>query len=399
MIMGKKSSRCVLIIAGEASGDAHGAHLVAAMKRRDPDLFFCGIGGRGMRNQGVRILMDAADLSVVGITEVFSKMPGVIRGMAAVKRVIKSLRPDLVILIDFPDFNLHAATAAKKQRIPVLYYISPQIWAWRSGRVHQIRKNVDHMVVILPFEEAFYRKHDVPVTFVGHPLMDTYGDFEASVKPADDPSEVVIGLLPGSRRGEIEKNLPEMLAAASILRHRYETIRFLISAAPSIRPEWISSLAAPYQGAGRIAIVPGDVSAVFEKSRLIIAASGTVTLEIAIYGIPMIIIYRVSPVSYLLGRAFVRVEHIGLVNIIAGERVVPELLQQDAHPQKIAQAAADILDHPEKEARIRIKLQQVRKALGDAGAADKTAGIALAMMDRKHHRQDQKTILPDADCR
>lgn len=394
--MEKKSSRCVLIIAGEASGDAHGAHLVAAMKRRDPDLFFCGIGGRNMQNEGVRILCDAADLSVVGITEVLAKLPGVIRGMSSVKRVIKGLRPDLVILIDFPDFNLHVAAAAKEQGIPVLYYISPQIWAWRSGRIRKIQKYVDHVAVIFPFEEAFYRKYGIPVTFVGHPLMDAYDGFEAPAAATDDPSGFVIGLLPGSRRGEIEKNLPEMLAAASILQQKYKDATFLISVAPSLRPEWVSSLAAPYQGACRIALSPGDVSAVFEKSRLIIAASGTVTLETAIYGIPMIIIYRVSPVSYLLGRALIRVDHISLVNIIAGERVVPELIQQDAHSRKIAAIAGDLMDHPEKMTRIREKLQQVRKALGDAGAADKTAGIALAMLDRKHCRQDRETRILSA---
>jgi lipid-A-disaccharide synthase len=391
MMMKKTDSRCVLIIAGEASGDAHGAHLIAAMKRRDPELFFCGIGGKNMENAGVHIICDAAELSVVGITEVFAKLPGVIRGMASVKRVIKGLRPDLVILIDFPDFNLHVAAAAKKQGIPVLYYISPQLWAWRSGRIHQIRKNVDHMVVILPFEEAFYRKHGVPVTFVGHPLMDAYDGFQASATDADDLPGPVIGLLPGSRRGEVGKNLPEMLAAASILQQKYKDATFLVSVAPSIRPEWVSVLAAPYQGVCRIVLAPGDISAVFEKSRLIIAASGTVTLETAIYGIPMIIVYRVSPVSYLLGRALIRVDHIGLVNIIAGERVVPELVQQDAHPQKIAMAAADLLDHPEKTARIRKKLQQVRNALGGAGAADKTAGIAMDMLLRNDHRQAPTT--------
>jgi lipid-A-disaccharide synthase len=395
----KKDSPCVLIIAGEASGDAHGAGLVAAMKRRDPDLFFCGIGGAGMRRAGVRILVDAGDLSVVGITEVFSKMPALLRGMAAVKQVIKGLRPDLVVLVDFPDFNFHVARIAKKQAIPVLYYISPQIWAWRSGRIRQIRKNVDHMAVILPFEEAFYRKFNVPVTFVGHPLMDTYDSLEPAPSPDADPSDPVIGLLPGSRRGEIEKNLPEMLAAASILQQRYAKATFLVSVAPSVRPEWVSSLTAPYQSACRITLVPGRVTTVFEQSRLIIAASGTVTLETAIYGIPMIIIYRVSPISYLLGRALVRVDHIGLANIIAGERVVPELVQQDAHPGKIALAAGDILDHPDKEALIRIKLRQVRRQLGSAGAADKTADIALTMLKGRQIRQHRSIVVMDGDNR
>lgn len=373
----------MLIIAGEASGDAHGAHLVAAMKRRDPDLFFCGIGGKNMREKGVRLLCDAADLSVVGITEVFAKLPNVIRGMTSVRRILKGLRPDLLILIDFPDFNLNAAAAAKKLNIPVLYYISPQIWAWRSGRIHKIRRYVDHMAVILPFEEVFYRRHGVPVTFVGHPLMDVYDGLDASATVDNTSSGTVIGLLPGSRRGEIEKNLPEMLAAASILQQRSRDVSFLISVAPSIHPEWVSSLAAPYQGACRIELRPGDVSGVFEASRLIIAASGTVTLETALYGIPMIIVYRVSPVSYSLGRALIRVDHIGLVNIIAGERVVPELVQEDANPRNIALTAADLLDHPEKMDHMRKKLQQVRKAMGGAGAADKTAGIALDLLARR----------------
>ncbi len=283
----------VLIIAGETSGDAHGAELVREIKKLDGSVSFCGIGGEGLKNEGVRILVDAAELSVVGITEVFSKMPAVLRSFSKVKNILRNDRPDLVVLIDFPDFNLAVAKTAKKFKIPVLYYISPQIWAWRSGRVNRIKRDVEHMAVILPFEKDYYTTNAVSATFVGHPLMDYYAHIPAKECLAEeDIANPVIGILPGSRRGEIERNLPEMLAAASQLQQQFKNMEFIVSLAPSINREWVASFVNPYRQTCRISLMAGPIREVLEKSTLVIAVSGTVTLESAICGVPMVIVYK-----------------------------------------------------------------------------------------------------------
>ncbi len=373
-------TRNIVIIAGETSGDAHGAHLVRAMKKRDESLFFVGIGGERLKAEGVDIIMDAAELSVVGITEVFSKISKVLQGIGEVKRIMRERRPELIILIDFPDFNLLMARYAKKRNIPVLYYISPQIWAWRSGRIKQIKKYVDRMAVILPFEAAYYRNQGVSVNFVGHPLLDYYEDSgeNAQKQPGSPP---VIGILPGSRRSEIEKNLPVMLAAVSLLQRRFPEMQFLISLAPSIDRQWVQSFITPYTGTCRIELVAQGVAKIFEKADLIVAASGTVTLEIAMHGIPMVIVYRISPVSFMLGRALINVSHIGLVNLIAGEPVAPELIQEQANPKRIAAAVSQMIENPEETERIREKLRSVRARLGQPGASEKTADIAMSMLE------------------
>lgn len=385
---GATPPRCVMIIAGETSGDHHGAELVRAMKQKDPDLFFCGIGGEALRAEGVRILVDASQLSVVGITEVFSKLPSVLEGAGAIKKALTGLRPDLIILIDFPDFNLQIAKYARKRDVPVLYYISPQIWAWRAGRIRTIRKYVDHMAVILPFEADYYRARNVAATFVGHPLLDRYAarGEDPPQRPATDPP-IVVGLLPGSRTGEISRNLPVMLAAASLLNNRFDGIRFLVSLAPSIDRQWVQNFVAPYQNTCDIRLEAGKVGDVLDRCRLAVAVSGTITLETAIHQVPLVIVYRVSPVSYQLGKALIRVDHIGLVNLIAGERLAPELIQSDATPGKIAQAAGDLLANPEEMERIRTKMRALREKLGGPGASQKTAEIALKLMESNKNKR------------
>ncbi len=375
----REPQKCVLIVAGETSADFHGAHLVRAMRKRDPQIFFCGIGGDRLKAEGVRLLMEAREISVVGITEVISKLPKVFGGISAIKKIFYGERPDLVVLIDFPDFNLHIAKLAKKQGLSVLYYISPQIWAWRSGRIEKIRRYVDQMAVILPFEEAYYQKYNVPATFVGHPLLDYYTEQDTAIQ-TDGCSDRTVGILPGSRRSEIEKNLPVMLAAATRIQEAFPDVRFLISIAPGIDGQWMSQMIAPYRKSVHVKEVVGAVRQVFENSTLILAASGTVTLETAIFGVPMIIIYRISGISYRLGRALVNVNHIGLVNIIADERVVPELIQEAANPAAIAREAVDILSNPDRLQQIRQKLKAVRHRLGAPGAAERTADIAFNML-------------------
>ncbi|MFW5635559.1 MAG: lipid-A-disaccharide synthase [Thermodesulfobacteriota bacterium] len=373
--------KTVMIVAGEASGDGHGAKLVRALKKRSgAPIRFVGIGGRALQNAGMEVVVDASSLSVVGITEVFAKAGNILKGLSAARGVLKQCRPDLLILIDFPDFNLHLAGFAKKVGVPVLYYISPQVWAWRSGRVRTIARRVDHMAVILPFEQHFYQRHKVPVTFVGHPLMDRPHQLPAA--DVNDPTEPVsvIGLLPGSRDGEVEKLLPEMLKAANLLQKRDPGLSFLISLSDSVNETRVRDILSRHRGTATVEILDQGVEAVFQRSDFVIAASGTVTLEAAIAGIPMVIIYKVSPASYRLGKALIRVDHISLVNLISGKRLVPELIQADASPMKIADTVEKMLSDTSGLKRIREELVMIRERLGGPGASDRVAQIALNLL-------------------
>lgn len=374
--------RCVMIVAGEASGDLHGANLVRALRREVPGLFVCGIGGDRLRAQGVRILLDASRLAVVGITEVLAKLPVVWQALGLAKKLLQGLQPDLLILIDFPDFNLRVARMAKKCGVPVLYYVSPQIWAWRRGRVRTIKRRVDHMAVILPFEASFYQSHGVPVTFVGHPLLDVWGSAPLPQPPAGLGASPVVGLLPGSREGEIQRLLPVMLQAARRLENQFKTIRFLVSVAPTVNREQAGAILQRFPGRAPVALVAGGIAPILRDCHLVLAASGTVTLEAAIGGMPMVIVYKVSPLSYRIGKALIRVKHISLVNLIAGRELVPELIQDQANPANIAAAAAAMLADPRRLATLRRELRNIRSLLGGDGASGRVAAIALSLLKK-----------------
>ena len=335
---------CVMIVAGEASGDQHGAKLVCRNAAVEPDYFFLrdrrqGPGlGRGAHSGRYR------RLTVVGITEVIAKLPVVYRSLAVAKKLLQSLKPDLLILIDFPDFNLRVASAARKLGIPVLYYISPQIWAWRRGRVKKIGKLVSHMAVILPFEADFYSVHGIPVTFVGHPLLDrTSGNGEEGDAAEDSAEHVLIGLLPGSREVEINRLLPVMLDAAERMHKQDPRLTFTVSVAPTVERKLLEAMIKGRSTDGSISFSEEPVERLFGRCRLIVAASGTVTLQAAIAGTPMVIIYKVSPISYWLGRALIRVDHIGLINLIAGRRLVPELIQDQVTAANITDQVFGLL--------------------------------------------------------
>jgi lipid-A-disaccharide synthase len=373
---------CVAVIAGEASGDQHGAKLIKAMQKKNPALFFCGIGGPALRQAGVRILVDASELTVVGITEVFSKLPGILKGMGTIKKLLKSLKPELLILIDFPDFNLHIAATAKKIGIPVLYYISPQIWAWRRGRVKRIGRLVDHMAVILPFEQQFYTTNHVPVTFVGHPLLDTPLPTADQIFTTGVEGQVTIGLVPGSRDNEIARHLPVMLNTADILKDRLKQARFIISQAASVERKQIEMIVAQHPCRMNVEIISDGVEAVFERSDVIVAASGTVTLQAAIHGVPMVIIYKVSPISFMLGRAMIRVPNIGLVNLVAGRQLVPEFVQNAANAENISSAVEEMLTDRIQLNHLKKQLFALRDVMGGAGASDRVAELALGMLQK-----------------
>ncbi len=378
--------QCVMIIAGETSGDMHGAKVVRAMRLKKRHLFFYGIGGPSLQAAGVRILAESSTLSVVGITEIFSKAKHLFNTLNMTKNLLKSLRPDLLILIDFPDFNLNVAKAAKRLGIKVLYYISPQIWAWRSGRVKQIKKRVNHIAVILPFEAPFYHKHQVPVTFVGHPLADVSPSKRQtrnlnSQKHLLKSSKRVIGILPGSRNREVSEHLPVMLASAQILAKRNPDLHFVISVAPSVNKQQVQAALSESEGAAEFEITDSGIGAILSECTLVIAVSGTVTLDAAISGTPMVIIYKVSPLSYQVGRMLIKVPYIGLVNLIARKKLVPELIQNRVTAINIATEMSRMLNNPDALGRLHNDLLGIRSFLGSSGASFRVAEIACKLID------------------
>ncbi|MFC1895202.1 lipid-A-disaccharide synthase [Thermodesulfobacteriota bacterium] len=384
---GPGSSKRIMIIAGEASGDIHGARLVEAMRRQHSSrLLFFGVGGSLLREAGVHILADADELAVVGITEAFSRVRQLVSGISMAREALRRMHPDLLVLIDFPDFNLMVAKTARELNVPVLYYISPQVWAWRSGRVKKIRKLVDHMAVILPLEEDLYRKNGVPVTFVGHPLLDVVDQEQSAAEVPSLAREgwSLIGLMPGSRDREIARHFPVMLEAAQVLSEQFANLHFAVPLAPSVDADRARHILLEAKGRypklENIRLCSGAMRRVLAESSLVITASGTVTLEAAIAATPMIIIYRVSRLSYWIGRILIHVEHVGLVNLIAGRGIVPELLQRDATAEKIAKSAAALLTDPHRLHDMRRELREVSARLGSPGASSRTAAIGLKML-------------------
>ncbi len=372
----------IMIIAGEASGDLHGAEVIKALQKAAPDIEVFGIGGRQMAAAGARILIPAETLAVVGITEALSNAPRLLKALRCARQWIRRRRPDLLLLIDFPDFNLKTAAFARKQGIPVLYYISPQIWAWRSGRVHKIKKLVNKIAVILPFEEKFFRQHGVPATFVGHPLLDQVRD-KTGPGPVPAQKGRTIGLLPGSRRAEVARLLPAMLEAALKVTGRFPEARFLLSRAPSVPRAITDPILADYHGKLDLEIMKGPVSRVLDRCQLVVAASGTVTLEAAIHQTPLIIVYKVSPVSYWLGRLLINVEQIGLVNLIAGRTIAPELIQGQVNGSELAKHILEFIQNPRRLEQARSQLAEVRTALGKPGAAGRVARMAIELLEQK----------------
>jgi lipid-A-disaccharide synthase len=377
------NSRLVLIVAGEASADLHGSHLVTALKRFDPGLTFWGIGGPRLQEAGVRILFDSSDMAVVGLTEVVSRLTTITRAYLTLKSILRKDRPVLLILMDYPDFNLRLARAAKRFQVPVLYYISPQVWAWRKGRVETIRCCVDRMAVILPFEKDFYRERGLPVEHVGHPLLEEIPTDLDRKKVRTElglhQASPVLALLPGSRKEEVNNLLPTMLEAAQKLRAKHADLKCLLPCASTIPAELLEGILkkSPLD----VQVLHGDVYRVLKACDLALVASGTATLEAAILETPMVIVYRVSFFSYWIGRMVISVPFIGLVNLVAGEEVVPELIQDDVTPERLAQEAMDLLDHDDRRRNMVKKLRALKEMLGQGSASERTARIALEMID------------------
>ncbi len=375
-------NKTIMIIAGEASGDMHGASLVREMLNINPALRFYGIGGKKLREEGVELLADASEMAVVGLTEAVSKLRNIFKTMGKMKKSMDERRPDLVILIDYPDFNLPLAKAASKKGIKVLYYISPQVWAWRKGRIGKIKKTVNKMAVILPFEVETYRREGFTVNYVGHPLLDMVkaGSSKQDLRKKFDLAQdkLTIGILPGSRIAEIRKLLPELLRASEILKKEFPDIQFVLPLADTLDEKTVNEIIGRFNI--EIKIISGQTYDAVSCADFALVASGTATLEVALLKVPMIIVYKVSLLSYVVGRLIVDVKHIGLANIIAGKTIVPELVQGDANGERIAREALAILKSEETKRKMIKELEIISAKLGEPGAAIRTAKLALDML-------------------
>jgi lipid-A-disaccharide synthase len=375
------SGKRVLLVAGEASGDLHGAHLARALRERDPALELSAVGGEALKSAGARIVFDVDRIAGMGLTELAGHLTSIWRAYALVKKILREERPSLLVLIDFPDFNLRVARVARRLRIPVLYFISPQVWAWRKSRIGQIARSVDRVAVVFPFEAPLYEKAGVKVDFVGHPLLDvaraTRSREETLRRLGLNPSKRTIALLPGSRRREVAYHLPVMLEAAATLS-RDAALQFVLVRASTVGRDSLEPALA--RAAAAVSLSDGDAYNVLHASDLAWTASGTATLETALMLCPMIIVYRVTRLTYALARRLVRVDFIGMANIIAGKKVVPELIQGDLTAERLALESRAILGNRELRERMIAQLAEVRARLGAPGAAGRTADIALAMM-------------------
>jgi lipid-A-disaccharide synthase len=376
-----KRPQRIMLVVGEASGDLHGAHLVKALHRRDPTVEVFGVGGQGLKRENVRVVFDVARLSGMGLTELVGNLATIWQAYRLLRKALKEERPDLLVLIDFPEFNLRLARLAKQLRIPVLYYISPQVWAWRRRRIRKIARWVDRMAVVFPFEVPLYASQGVPVSFVGHPLLEVTHASESReatlARYGLEPSKSTVALLPGSRRREVSYHLPLMLEAAEQLT-RCMDVQFILARAATIERRVFEETLA--QTSIRVPIAEGNTYDALNSCDLAWTASGTATLETALMLKPMVIVYRMSWITYALARLLVRVEHIGMVNIIAGETVVPELIQGEVTPDRIVRESQTILQDSDLRRQMVKKLSSVREKLGSPGAAGRVADMALSMI-------------------
>lgn len=377
----RSNPRELLVVAGEASGDLHGARLISELRRRVPDLATFGLGGDEMRAAGLESVAHSSEVAVVGITEVLKMLPRIREVFAGLLREVDRRRPSLAVLIDFPDFNLRLARQLKERGLAVIYYISPQVWAWRRGRVKTIARLVDRMLVLFPFEVDFYRGHGVNVIHVGHPLVDEVPvlpqAWDRTGETTGEAGPFRVALLPGSRLSEVEALLPTLLAAVGKLAAKLP-IEARIIRAPTVPRELLDEAVA--LSGLTVEIVDQDRFAAVADSHVAICASGTATLEVGLLGTPMIMVYRLAGWTYALARLLVRLPNVALVNLVLGRRTVPELIQGQANPERIAAEAARLLTDAGARNAMRQDLAEVRGRLGESGASGRAAGVVAGML-------------------
>jgi len=387
----------ILLSAGEASGDRLGAGLARALRRSCPGVELFGMGGPQMAEAGVRLIQDSSEVAVVGFQEVLARLPAIRKAMRLLAAALERERPDLLVPIDFPDFNLRLAARARRVAVDVVYFVSPQVWAWRRGRVHLIRRLVRRMLVLFPFETPFYEAAGVPVTFVGHPLAESgrepRGRTELCAATGLDPEREVVALVPGSRRSEVERLLAPMLAAAALVRRRRPATQSLVTLAPGLSRDWFEAEISRL-GGGDVRLHAGDFPEVLSVCRAGAVASGTATLEAAVTGLPMAVVYKMNPISYAIGRALSNLSSVAMPNLVAGRRIVPELIQSGCTPEAISDVLLRFLEHPAEARRVREELKAIRGRLGGPGVFDRAAAEILAELGARRLAVTPKEPIP-----
>ena len=370
------NSNYILIVAGEVSGDIQGGKLVKAIKELSPDMKIAGIGGENMRASGMELLRNVSEMSFLGFTEIIKHLPFIRKVMNELIKWIEIERPKIVVLIDYPGFNLKLAEKAKKLGCKIIYYISPQIWAWGKGRIKKIARLVDQMIVVFPFEEELYQNAGVAVEFVGHPILE---NLEVNLSKEDfysendlNLNEKMIGLLPGSRSQEVENHYKPMIDAVEKLKSEYPNMQSITAKSPVVDKIVYTEIAGNNNQK-----YTDKTHDVMSHSDLLFVASGTATLESACLGTPLIVVYRVSPLSWLIGKMLVNIDFIGLVNIVAGRRIAPELLQSELTPSRLALEASNILKDEKSYAETSSELLKVKKMHGEPGASKKAAELII----------------------
>ncbi len=389
----------LLISCGEPSGDTYGARLVSDLRAQGAAPRVFGLGGDHLLAEGASLVAHVRDLAVVGLWEVVSHLPRLRGVFRDILREVDQERPAAAILVDYPDFNLRLAKELAARGIPVIYYVSPQVWAWRRGRVRSIRESVSRMLVIFPFEEEFYRESGVPVTFVGHPLVGLVrppGDPHGFLRSIGlDPARPVIAVLPGSRHKEVVHNLPPIAEAIRLLGERRPALQFVLPVAPSLRAE------ALMEGLGNrnVHCLEGRAHEALATATAAIVASGTATVEAALLGAPMVVVYRLSRLTYWLGRRFVSVPHFAMVNLIAGRRVVPEIIQHEFTGERVAREVLALIDDENLRRRMKEDLATVRALLGGPGASARAAQAVLQVLEQVRPGSSLQNVdSPGAPC-
>ena len=373
----------VLISAGEASGDLHAANLVKELKAIDPTVEVTAMGSDKLRNAGANVVIDCADLAVVGLIEILVNYRKIKKAFNQLVEIIKQQKPDLLILVDYQEFNIKLAKVAKQYGVKVLFYIGPQVWAWRPNRVHKFRQRVDMMAVLFPFEVKYYEDANVPVEFVGNPLVDeVYAEADKPTllqRYALNSERQIIGLFPGSRRGEISKILPIQLETARFIKQRHPQVQFVLAVASTLEKSEIEKQCHEYQdlGISFAQDLPYNVMSICDA---IVTASGTATLEIGLMEIPSAITYRISPVSYAIFKRMVTIENVGLVNIVAEKEIVKEFIQNEAVPEKIGEEICRIIEQQNYRHDMVENLKKVKQKLGKQGGSKNVAQLAFKML-------------------
>ncbi len=383
----------VMLSCGEASGDLYAGALIEALRARDPQVDVFGLGGDRFKAAGGRQVGDFHALSVTGLVEALRVIPDSLSMLRKLVAAARGERPDVLVLIDYPDFNFRLMAAVRRLGVPIVYYVSPQLWAWRAGRMQTMKALVDRVLPIFPFEEQLYRDEGIDVCFVGHPLVDLSTPRETRdqlVRRLDlDPTRPIVALLPGSRRNELQRLVPVLAAAVPRIASAVVGTQFVVARAPRLPDSFFG----PFHGVGAsVRVVEGQTDDVLAASDAVITASGTATVQAALHGRPMVVVYRLSPMTYKLGKPLVRVPMYSMVNLVAGERVVEELIQDACTPEAVAREAVDLLTNPSRVAEMKENLAVVRERLGGTGASGRAADAVLEIARRSKDTKGTKAM-------